>query len=570
MSSIKVLPKDVADQIAAGEVVDRPSSIVRELVENSIDAGADRVVVELENGGKRLVKVSDNGCGLTREDLLLSIERHATSKIHEASDLFAIRSLGFRGEALPSIASVSRLKILSRPAEELVGHRLTVEDGGTPHIEESGAPAGTIVEVRDLFHSVAARRKFLRADRTETDHILDTVFRISLAYPQIGFKLDQAGRNLMNLPASQEQVPRLAVLMGNPVARSMVKVDEQNEAVAIHAYLAPPEYARSRGDRLFVYVNGRNMRDRMITKAVMQGYGRRLMKGAYPQAVLFLEVEPTDVDVNVHPAKQEIRFHRVQPVFEMIAGCINRALSENFRMLDGVRPEERIDDTSMHTRIAESETSYDARPSEVLSEKKASGEQVAMEEGPQVIGQLGNSYILCEDAKGLLMVDQHAAHERILYENLRKGIETSELEVQALLMPLRVELPAREGRVLAEGCAHLKGLGIEVEHFGGNTFLLRSVPALLSDVDWQAFFSELASDIQKNEWEDEELLLDRVLTLMACHGAIRAGQRMRHEEMSWLLRQLAGMDLPSNCPHGRPIFKHFGYQEIEKMFKRIV
>jgi len=573
MNVIRILPEKVTSQIAAGEVIDRPASAVKELIDNSIDAGADRIVINIEKGGRRLIKVSDNGVGMSRDDLLLCVERHATSKIETASDLFSIKSLGFRGEALPSMASVSRMQLISRPQDQLTGHRLKIAGGKMVAIEETGAPAGTIVEVGELFYNVPARRKFLRAAKTETDHIIDILSRAVLPLPGVHFRLDNAGKMIMNLPASDEQLPRLFALMGRNVAESMVEAREKNHDLAIRAYLAPSDLSRSRGDRLFVYVNGRNIRDRLVTKAIMEGYGQRLMKGQYPQAVIFIEIDPSKVDVNVHPAKQEVRFHNNRAVYQSLVATVEKALVHSFYgFVDQAAGKDKwgLDRKESFALASEQAWNYSqAVQSKAALAEAEVREQSMVREDPQIIGQLGNTYILCQVRDGLLMVDQHAAHERIVYENLKKVSHSSQIEIQALLVPHEVELTLKEKRVVLEKGDHLSRFGIELDHFGGNTFLLRSVPALLKNVQWDSLLSELITGLEAGELEDDALL-DKTLTVMACHGAIRAGHRMAHEEMIQLVRQLEEMDLPANCPHGRPVFKRLTYYEIEKMFKRIV
>ena len=309
MNLIRILPENVASQIAAGEVIDRPASVVRELIDNSIDAKADRVLVKVESGGKGLIRVSDNGSGMSRDDLLLCIERHATSKIESAADLYSVKSLGFRGEAIPSIASVSRMRITSRPKDHLEGNSLKISGGKLTAIDETGSPAGTTIEVRDLFYNLPARRKFLRSARTEMNHITDTLSRSVLPYPDISFKLEDSGKTILNFPATEKTQTRLFSLMGRNVAEGMIEFEAEHPDLMLRVYLGPPELNRSRGDRLFVYVNGRNIRDRLINKAIMEGYGQRLMKGRYPQAAVFMDIEPANVDVNVHPTKQEVRLH---------------------------------------------------------------------------------------------------------------------------------------------------------------------------------------------------------------------------------------------------------------------
>jgi len=564
MNIIRILPEKVASQIAAGEVVDRPASVVRELIDNSIDAGADRIVLSIEKGGKRAIKVSDNGSGISRDDLLLCVERHATSKIETVSDLFSVKSLGFRGEALPSIASVSRMQIISRPQGQLAGHRLKIAGGKLIAIEEIGAPAGTIVEVRNLFFNLPARRKFLRAGKTESDYIIDMFSKVTLPYLDINFRLDHDGKTIMNLPSSNQRLHRLSVLMGREVAESITKAQERDFDMEISAYLAPSEFSRTRGDRLYIYVNDRNIRDRLVTKAIIEGYGQRLMKGQYPQAVVFIKIDPSKIDVNVHPAKQEVRFHNSREVFQIIVSTIEKALARSFHAFTG---KETIREVGF---VSEPAWNYSQTAESTVAYVKAQvDESTIVKEEIQVIGQFGNTYILCQTKEGLLIVDQHAAHERVVYENLKKGLQASKIEAQTLLVPHKIELAMKEKRIILKKGTQLIRFGIELDHFGGNTFLVRSVPAMLRNVQWDSFLSELIAELEKGNLGDDTVL-DKVLTVMACHGAIRAGHRMTNEEMIHLLSQLDEMDLPTNCPHGRPIFKHFTYYEIEKMFKRVL
>ncbi|HBF42481.1 MAG TPA: DNA mismatch repair endonuclease MutL [Desulfobacteraceae bacterium] len=573
MNTIRILPERVASQIAAGEVVDRPASVVRELIDNSIDGGAERIVVTIENGGKRLVKVGDNGVGMSRDDLLLCLERNATSKIETASDLLSVKTLGFRGEAIPSIASVSRMQIVSRTQDILEGHRLRVAGGKLISIEEAGAPVGTTVEVRNLFFNIPARRKFLRAAKTETGHIVDIISRAGLPFPGISFRLTDGDKTVLNFSASDKQIPRLSALMGSNVARSIVEVEEISSELDITAYLAPSEMSRTRGDRLFIYVNGRNVRDRLVTKAIMEGYGQRLMKGQYPQAVVFLSIDPSKVDVNVHPTKQEIRFHNSRAVFQKVVYAVEKALPRSFPVFPGQgwgKDKWEVNKGEEVGLVSESVWSYSQKMQGAEAPPKAGErDQTVVKVAPEIIGQLGNTYILCQVSDGLLMVDQHAAHERIVYENLKKGFNASQLEVQNMLVPYKLELTMKEKRIVLEKGEDLYRFGIELDHFGGNTFLLRSVPALLTDTTWDSFISELIAGLEEGEL-DGDALMDNVLTIMACHGAIRAGQHLTNEEITRLFAQLEEMDLPTNCPHGRPIFKHFSYYEIEKMFKRVV
>ena len=569
MDVIRILPEKVASQIAAGEIIERPASVVRELIDNSIDAAAEKIVIRIEQGGKRLIKVSDNGAGMNRDDLLLCIERHATSKIRAVSDLFSVKTLGFRGEALPSMSSVSRMEITSRPVDQLIGYRLKIAGGKLKSIDETGSPAGTIVELRDLFFNMPARRKFLRTGKTETDHIIDTLSRIALPFIRLHFRLDDAGKTVLNLPSSENELDRFSVLFGRNVAASMIEASQETGELRVRAYLAPSDLSRARGDRIFIYINNRNIRDRLVTRAVMEGYGQRLMKGRYPQAVLFLEFDPSLVDINVHPTKQEVHFNKSHLVYKTVISTIERALGKRLHSVfdAGYLRQEgskagQIDGAVM----AEPKWEY----SGPVQKEADPQEKFILKERAQIIGQLKETYILCQLRDGLLMVDQHAAHERIVYETLKKSYNSLPIECQTFLIPHKLEFSLKDGRVIMKRLDYLARLGLEIEHFGGSTFLLRSVPSLLVNVQWDDFLLELIPVLEDEGDLTNDRALNRLLTIMACHGAIRASKRLSQEEMSRLLDQLEEMDLPTNCPHGRPIFKKFNYYEIEKMFKRVV
>ena len=327
MNTIRILPEKVASQIAAGEVIERPASVVRELIDNSIDAKADRISVKIERGGKGLIKVTDNGMGMGRDDLLLCLERHATSKIRTASDLVKVTSFGFRGEAIPSMAAVSRMQITSLPQKELLGNRVRISGGKLLAIEEVGAPPGTIVEIKDLFFNIPVRRKFLRTPRTEMNHIVDAVLRAAMPFPNISFRLEEGNNGILHLPASSNPRLRLSHLMGRTTGQSILSGESQQKDPHIAIHVAPADFARKRADRLFVYVNGRNIKDRFVTKAIIEGYGQRLMKGRYPQALVFITIDPAQIDVNVHPTKQEIKFQNGRQVFRAIAAVVHKTLA---------------------------------------------------------------------------------------------------------------------------------------------------------------------------------------------------------------------------------------------------
>jgi DNA mismatch repair protein MutL len=571
MGLIRILSEKVAAQIAAGEVVERPASVVRELIDNSVDAGANRILIKIENGGRSLIRVADNGTGMDRDDLLLCTERHATSKISDLSDLFSVRTLGFRGEAIPSIAAVSRMVITSRTLENLVGFRLALQGGKIKDIEETGAPVGTTVEVKDLFFNTPARKKFLRSADTETDHIVDTLSRIALPFTTLSFRLDERDKTLLSLPSVDSDVSRLSALFGHEVAGIMIPIERELHGLRLNGYLSLPERDRSRGDHLFVYVNRRSVRERLLTHAVIEGYGSRLMKGRYPYAVIFIQIDPALVDVNVHPAKQEVRFHQNRLVHDAVKTVVDESLRHEATALFHV-PAPPLERTETKIgRIAEPLGEYATHLTEESVFREPEPQVPRMiKESPVVLGQLKETYILCETRQGLLLVDQHAAHERRLYEKLKRSYEKSSLECQPFLIPPRVEFSPLESRTILKKIGELSELGITLEHFGGETFLVRAVPSLLVDVHWESFLRELIPILEEPGAMKGDQLVDGLLALMACHGAIRAGQRLSMEEMVSLVEQLDEAEVPTNCPHGRPVFKRLSFYEIEKMFRRVV
>lgn len=564
MGVIRVLHEKVVSQIAAGEVIERPASVVRELVDNSIDSGARKVFIQIENGGRRLIRVSDDGAGMERDDLLLSIESHATSKISSVSDLFSIHSLGFRGEALPSIGAVSRMEITTRPHDQLAGHRLKVAAGRVRSIEEVGCPPGTIVEARDLFFNLPARKKFLKGERAETDQILELVGRAGLPHLLIHFRLDEGDRSLLNLAPSTEEQGRFPALFGREAAGSMIEVSRDFGDWRVRAYLGDPDFARSRADRILLYVNRRHVRDRLLMHAVMEGYGQRLMKGRYPQAVIFLEVDPSHVDVNVHPAKQEVRLQRGREIHQALIAVVQKGLGKKdpFFTAEDTEPPRLPETVGPAFQMAfEAPVEYESPGKKDL--------QGSREEDYRVVGQLRGTYIVLEDAGGFVLMDQHAAHERVLYDALSRSSDSSRIETQAFLIPPTVDLSVKDAGTLTQRLGELLGLGFEVEPFGGTTFLIRSVPAVLANVGWEKFFCDLIPVLEEGP-SSQSAVLDRLLTVMACHGAIRAGDRLSQEEMARLVRQLFATGLPAHCPHGRPTLRRFGFDEIERTFRRVV
>jgi DNA mismatch repair protein MutL len=586
MSRIRILPEILSNKIAAGEVVERPASVVKELVENALDAGSTRVIVEVEKGGRSLIRVSDNGSGMGRDDALLAVERHATSKIRTEEDLFAIGSLGFRGEALPSIASVSRFSLVTREQDSDTGTEVLVEGGRIEKVSDAGAPPGTMVTVKDLFFNVPARRKFLKAVGTEMGHIAEAMSGFALGWPQIHLRLIHNGKVVKDFPASANPLDRVVEVLGTSLKPELLPVREEEGAVRISGWIGSVRIFRNNSQGVYLFVNGRLVRDRMIQHALLQGYSERLVKGQYPVAVLSVSVPPDQVDVNVHPAKNEVRFADAHGIHQVVARGVRKTLGAAER-LHGVNPENLLPEAG---RVAEGVSSgsvfgwqstglgpeagqvtpwrpeprmlRDVTESQgALWEKKAFGDL-------RIIGQLHRTYILCEAVDGFILVDQHAAHERILYEELKKRSMEGNPAVQRLLIPEPIELGFREAGLLEAWIPDLRRTGFEIEPFGDNTFVIKAVPGLLAESAPTVLIREIVEKSVDGE-AVAGTALERCLMLAACHGSIRAGQSLTEAQMKGLLSQLDACHNPGNCPHGRPTWIRWTLRELEKAFHRV-
>ncbi len=619
MPKIRILPENISNRIAAGEVVERPASVVKELVENAIDAGSTRIFVEIEKGGRSLIRVSDNGCGMDHDNTLLALERYATSKIASDNDLFAISTLGFRGEAVPSIASVSKFTIISRSKEVESGTEIYVEGGSIKKVSETGAPIGTMVSVKQLFFNTPARRKFLKSVNTEMAHIADTIATIALGWPGIQFKLVHNKRTVKNWPAARDLFDRAVDVLGKDVRNSLNSVGFKDRQIAVSGWTSSPSVTRSTSKKIYLFVNGRCIRDRGLQHALTEGYRGRLMKGRFPVAVIFLTVPFDRVDVNVHPTKNEVRFSDQKRVYEVL----NHAVSDIWhkvdrRMIietDHPRP---VKQKPVAPMVSETVSGYDKQESLAFSAKTIDhttkpvpqknssvlfNETKSSDKAPtpfyydesdkvchikpeekqatiwkemrfadlRIVGQIKNTYIICESEEGFFLVDQHAAHERILFEKLKKRPSSSSMSSQRLLIPETFETGYKEAEILEKIIPDLNRLGLEIEPFGGNTFVVKSVPGLISEKEAGPIVLEIVAMMEETGFAPGlEKTLDECLILMACHGAIRANQSLSDKEMSELLIQLDECDNPSSCPHGRPTWIRWTETEIEKKFKRIV
>ncbi len=594
-TQIKILPEAIANQIAAGEVVERPSSVVKELVENSIDAGASEIIIEIENGGKRMVRVTDNGCGMNHDDAFLCLERHATSKIASESDLFALQSMGFRGEALPAIASVSRFRLQTRFSEEETGWQIYAEGGVVRQAEAVGSPPGTVVEVRNLFFNTPARRKFLRRDETEFGHIADVVSRLAMARPDIHFKLIHGGRTHLEALRHQRLEERVAALLSRTMAAEMKVFEaESGGGEIVTGLLGMPSLSRSNGNHIYTYVNGRFVRDRVVQHAVLEAYRTLLEKRRYPVVVLFLDLPPEQVDVNVHPTKHEVRFREQGRVHDFLLHAIRDALRSHltaeprhFFSLD--KPSEprqpEITDPSqpevaVKAGVQEAFSAYQQSP-RVKWSPSEKGEAIGFPSRPlpedaqpvsdewRLIGQYLGSYLLCQVGEDLLVVDQHAAHERIGFERLKAQFASAGIERQELLLPVVIDLDHRESAAINEHLDTLNRLGFYIELFGGRSIAVKSVPQLLADANIERLVRTVATELSVSGRASAlDEAFDEVLTLMACHGMIRANQVLSRLEMEALLKSLAEIDFGSHCPHGRPVVWKLGKKDVERMFHR--
>ncbi len=578
MSRIRILPEVLSNKIAAGEVVERPASVVKELVENAIDAESTKVMVEIKKGGRSLIRVSDNGIGMDRDDALLSIERYATSKIHKEKDLFSIATLGFRGEALPSIASVSEMEIVTRPASSQAGTRITVNGGKIKEVAEVGAPLGTMISVNRLFFNTPARRKYLKTEKTEMGHISDMITRTALAWPDIHFKFLHNGRVLGNWSPTENPLHRIIDIISGDVEGRMYEVGYEDGDVKVQGFVASPDIVRTTSRGLYLYVNGRFVRDKVLDHAVMEAYSGRLMKGKFPLSVLFVRLRHDQVDVNVHPTKSSVRFAAPKQVHDSVA----RAVSEGLKRFD--RPTWGQTRTVKSSRrpvpyklsplrgaVGEPRPELTPRPQSHVPEATQPLWPEKAFSSLRVIGQLHNTYIVCESEDGLVLIDQHAAHERVVFESLKAAYRRSAVITQGLLVPETIELSHREADILETLLEDLRNMGIEIEPFGGKTYLIKSVPALLAGRSVKPLIMEIvekAADIGLSSGLDRGV--DECLAIMACHGAIRANQQLGEKQMKALLEQMDDVAQASRCPHGRPTLIHQSLRQVEKDFKRIV
>ena len=603
---ISILPEIITNKIAAGEVVERPASVIKELIENSLDAGATTIAVEITTGGRRLIRITDNGHGMSREDALLSLERHATSKIKTDSDLEGILTLGFRGEALPSIASVSRFRLATREPESLEGTELIVEGGKVRDVKVCGMAPGTAISVEQIFFNTPARLKFMKSAETEVGHVGDVVTRLAVSRPEVAFSLTSDGRELLRVQRSDLQ-RRLVQLIGKDTSAHLHRVESNDPQITVSGFVAGPSLVRSGMQTMYTYINGRFVRDKVVQHAIMQAYRGVIDRGRYPVVALFIQLPAGEVDVNVHPTKHEVRFRQQSAVHDAIQKAVEDVLRES-PWLD-VKPgfsqpatapagqayRERIaaaaqaslsmspraahtvyNQTLTHTNSREETPSSPAQtaqidPASVRDPREPFRSEPALGyfSSLSIIGQFHGEYILCQSGTELVIIDQHAASERVAYQRLKQQCLGGAVESQRLLFPETVELSFSEVAIAGRFHDDLIRIGFELEPFGGNTLIITAVPRLIAGQDAIRLVRDILADISllgtSAAFQDR---LDGLLSRIACHSVVRGVHQLEARQISELLRSMDETDFAASCPHGRPVSHVVTMAELEKIFKR--
>lgn len=560
MPQIKVLPVDLRNKIAAGEVIERPASVVKELIENSIDAGSTDIRIDVLYGGKRLIKVSDNGTGMDKEDALLCIERHATSKLNTEDDLFNIRTMGFRGEALPSIASVSMVKIITGLKGSASGISIEIHGGEAREIKDSPA-LGTSVEVRDLFFNTPARRKFLKANSTELFHIIDTITKEALSHWQIGFRFTSDNHETMSLPVASGPKERIVQVYGDEFLEGLIEVNTETDGLKMHAFATKGDNFRNSKTHQFIFINRRPVKDQSIAHAVYRAFEGILPREKHPVFFIFLDIDPGKVDFNVHPTKREVRFEDREAIYRFVNSNIKDAVRGEREEYTKPFKEPAVESfaaASVNTLLSP-HASYRFNSSSVISENLE-----LTYKPPLPFIYLGDTFIALSGKGGLTLIDHHAAHERILYERFLDGVH---LDSHRLLFPRQVKLSHKEYRAILENTAMLRDFGIEVDDFGHDTVVVRDLPDALKDADIRGILSDIASSLIDGIPHDKSMK-EALAARIACHKSVHGKEILNSEEVSSLLADLEKTEHPDQCPHGRPTRLFFSLDDLKKMFKR--
>ena len=580
---IKILPDEVASQIAAGEVVERASSVVKELLENAIDAGTTRILIRVLDAGKRLIEVSDNGGGITPSEMELAVTRHATSKLSSAEDLFHIRTLGFRGEALASIGSVSRMTVTSRNDHETNGLKIIVEGGRIISKEIAGVPAGTVISVVDLFFNTPARLKFLKSDQTERQQIENLVTRYALAYPNLAFQLEMEDRQVFRSTGNGNRREILAQLYGYDLSKQLLEVLFDDEGIRISGYISPISVTRSNRREITFFVNGRWIQDIGLSSALVKAYQTYIMVGRYPISLLNIDLSPEEVDVNVHPAKAEVRFKQPDLLFTSVQRAVKRALlayspipqltpSRWQPAVQSGQPEPAWINARLNWENSQQHDELDqpATPAAESTGQTVDQAEAANEIGRipllRLVGQIGATYLVAEGPDGLYLIDQHAAHERVLFEKMSS--RSDRIESQRLLHPEVVQFAPQSSRLIMESLPVLNEHGFEVEEFGANTFRISAIPVIFTNGDPQAALRCIVEDFEEDETPLQALLSERLIARICKRMAVKGGQTLSAQEQTTLLSDLEKCVSPRTCPHGRPTMIHLSVDLLERQFGR--
>jgi DNA mismatch repair protein MutL len=589
MPTINVLTENTANKIAAGEVIERPSSVVKELVENSIDADAAKIAVELRAGGKRFIRVADDGCGMSYDDALLCLERHATSKITEASDLDSIRTLGFRGEALPSIAAVSKTEIITRLHDGIAGTRVLVEGGVIRDVSEKGAPAGTQVTVRQLFYNTPARLKFMKSTATELGHVTAMLQRQALAHPHINFRLTSNDRETLNLTPAASIIDRLAVIWGNAFTRDLREGACEADGIAVSGYFGTPALTRANRNYQFFFLNRRPITNRLLGTALADAYRGRVMSDRFPVAFVFIEIDPRLVDVNIHPTKREVRFADPNRIFDAMrkafAAAFNAVTHTHHIPAAPVAPtteptrapaDERplfqsikIDEDSLASVLPQLDESSRPQPGAPLPLARPTADFSSVPANLRFVKQVFNSYLLCVDDNDLIIIDQHALHERMVYDALVARSERTDPTTQQMLIPATIELSADKAEVLADNLDLFARIGIEIQPFGTRTFAVTALASVHSEVHIADIVREAVDELCLSlRMKAPREILHRLMTISACKNSIKAGDPLGDSEVEVLLEGLKNLPGPPTCLHGRPLVLRLNQAQIARAFGR--
>ena len=575
---IHILPPEIASQIAAGEVVERPASVIKELLENALDAGAHSISINIMEAGRGLMEVEDDGCGIPADQLELALARHATSKLNQASDLFSISTLGFRGEALASIGSVSRLTIVSRSNKAEVGARLQVEAGIAGAVEAVATPPGTLVRVQDLFYNVPARLKFLKTDTTERRAVDTLVTRYALAYPNVRFKLMEGKAPKLQTSGDGDQRAILAALYGVEVARQMLEVLAEEDGIKLKGFISPTSITRSNRREITFFINGRWVQDTPLTTALNNAYHTLLMVARYPMAALFIEIDPADVDVNVHPAKAEVRFRNQDRIFSFVQRAARRALLA-YAPIPSLSPQVLWGSSKPQSRAVDPAWNFSQGDSPVSSDTQVSNDEQEINNVPvslpgyevpllRLVGQIGSTYLVAEGPDGLYLIDQHAAHERVLFEKLMAQHEKKSIPSQTLMTPITVQLTPAQASMIQEQLPILAHFGFDIEPFGPGVFQVRALPVLFAHGDPAAALRAVVEDFEEDESPLQNEIEARLAGRVCKRLAVKAGQVLSPEEQRSLLNDLEACNSPRTCPHGRPTMIHLPVDMLERQFGR--